>query len=112
VTSFIVLSPIELIAAQRPDAREVPFRRRLALRRIGCRLAASDMAFIRIAALRMRCRNPASAPRIVRRYQLWLLRSAPKSVYSRHRTDRTIRVGDEGWFPVRIAADTFFDRFA
>jgi hypothetical protein len=42
----------------------------------------------------------------------WLLRSAPKSVYSRHRTDRTIRMGDEGWFPARIAADTFFDRFA
>jgi large subunit ribosomal protein L36 len=44
------------------------------------------------------------------------LRSSEKSVYSRHRISRTIRVVDEGRSPVRVADVVFgrfvFDRFA
>jgi large subunit ribosomal protein L36 len=45
------------------------------------------------------------------------LRSPEKSVYSRHRISRIIRVVDEGWFPARVAGFvfgrlSFFDRFA
>jgi large subunit ribosomal protein L36 len=38
------------------------------------------------------------------------LRSPQKSVYSRHRISRTIRVGDEDRSPVRVAGLSFFDR--